>query len=370
LVLIPSLVPAVVYAAPTTVVVRESNKQGWVFNGDPSTSTPYNFTSDQHSIGYGSLYVPPISATAADKFIAAKTLAVPTADLNSVAYDFLIAGNGTNASKDQYYLNIYTNQPSSATYYDCRFDYVPASGSTGSFTTALFNAGDTPVNVRTRPGAPACPATLAGMPAGSTVSFIALNVGDTSASDAGLAGYLDKVVVSTTSKTTTYDFEPELTYPVHRSDCEGDNWMVWTGKNFKNRAACINYVTNHAYELSGDARYTAYGLERRVVITHMDTLYNRGTLEYSDKDGNYYSVDISEVRVSGKTAWFAGKVHDASNMLWNGLWLFGKVQDGKPDMIWGSFTDEANAVNGAKSMGTPSDGPFNVTKGNLKISKF
>jgi hypothetical protein len=46
------------------------------------------------------------------------------------------------------------------------------------------------------------------MPPGSHVRVFALNVGDTSAGDAGLAGYLDKVEVTTTAGTKTFDFEP------------------------------------------------------------------------------------------------------------------------------------------------------------------
>ena len=42
---------------------------------------------------------------------------------------------------------------------------------------------------------------------GSTISGFTLNLGDTSNSDTGIAGYFDKVVVNTTGNVTTYDFE-------------------------------------------------------------------------------------------------------------------------------------------------------------------
>ena len=222
----------------STLVVTSANQQGWVFNPDPANATPYEFTTAKESIGSGSLYVKPIGTPAAKKFIATKAINIPVANLNSVAYDFLIAGNGTNASANQFYLNIYTNLPSSNTFYDCRFDYVPTTGSTSNFTTASFNSTTAPTNVGDRPAdAFTCPATLSGMPAGSTVSFIALNVGDTSASDVGLAGYLDKVVISTYSDVTTYDFEA---IPLTKDDCKKDLWKEYG--IFKNQGDCVSFV--------------------------------------------------------------------------------------------------------------------------------
>ena len=200
--------------ATQTLVVSPANQQSWVFNPDPVNATPYEFNTDEFSIGTGSLYVEPISATPAKKFIALKSLNIPATDLNSIAYDFLIAGNGTPASANQFYLNVYTNVPSSATFYDCRFDYAPSTGSTSSFTTANFNPSSTPSQVGDRPDAFVCPATLDGMPAGSTISAFTLNLGDTGVSDSGLAGYFDKVVVSTYSNITTYDFEADTTPPI------------------------------------------------------------------------------------------------------------------------------------------------------------
>ncbi len=231
-------------AAASTVVVSPSNHQGWLLNPDPSNQTPYEFNKDQASIGQGSLYVQPIGATPADKFIMAKTLNSLVSDFNSLSYDFLIAGNGTAASANQFYLNVYTNLPASTTYYDCRFDYAPTSGSTSSFTTASFSSTATPVNVRARSSV-TCPATLAGMPAGSTISFIALNVGDTTVSDTGLAGYLDKVVINTTSAVTTYDFEPDPVVLHSKDECKNGGWKTSEAPVFKNQGDCVSYFASN-----------------------------------------------------------------------------------------------------------------------------
>lgn len=47
--------------ADETVRVMRDGQPGWLFNRDASTSTPYEFTTDEASTGYGSIYVPPIT---------------------------------------------------------------------------------------------------------------------------------------------------------------------------------------------------------------------------------------------------------------------------------------------------------------------
>lgn len=228
-------------AATSTMVVMPSNHQGWVFNGDPATATPYEFNEDKASTGEGSLYVMPIGGTAANKFIASKVMGVPVADFESVAYDFLIAGDGTAADAQQFYLNVYTNLQGSSVFYNCRFDYVPATGSTTDFTSAMFDSTDTPVNVADRAGDSfTCPTTLEGMPAGSTVKFVAINVGDTSASDEGLGGYLDNVVIATAADTTMYDFEDDPTVLGGKDECKNGGWMTSEAPMFKNQGDCVS----------------------------------------------------------------------------------------------------------------------------------
>jgi hypothetical protein len=226
-------------SAAGSVIVTPTNTQGWVLNGDLTTATPYEFSEDQASIGEGSLFVPAIGANASDKFIAALPLGVAASDLTSVSYDFMVAGNGNETDANQFYLNVYTNLPGSTTFYDCRFDYVPTAGSTTDFTTATFNATDVPVNVASRGGA-TCPATLAEMPTGSTISFITLNVGDTSTNDLGLAGYLDNVVVTTTAGDTVYDFEQDPATLTSKEACKNGGWMTSEAPVFKNQGQCVS----------------------------------------------------------------------------------------------------------------------------------
>jgi len=235
-----TLITASAADAATTVRVDGDGQAGWLFNRDTTTTTPYTFTTADHSIGNGSIYVLPIGSNPSDKFIAEQFLATPVNQVQSIAYDFKVAGNGTAADGDQFYLNVYANIDNSDNFYDCRFDYVPTTGSTTAWTTASFSATDTPVNVRqrgTRIGAPgSCPTTLAGMPAGSYVHFFSLSVGDTTASDAGLAGFYDKVVVNLTGGTTVYDFEAS---PSSKDACKNGGWVAF---GFKNQGDCIQFV--------------------------------------------------------------------------------------------------------------------------------
>lgn len=232
-----------------TVKVTADGDGTWLFNRDASTSTPYEFSLDEASTGYGSLYVPPITNTTAsgapepkDKFIAEQFLGTGTgdrvavADLDRISYDFQIAGAGDASDANEFYLNLYTLLADVDGYYDCRYDYVPTTGSTSAFTTASFRTSDTPARVTSRGGA-SCPATPSALPSGAVVNFFALSVGDTSANDTGLAGYYDNVVVSFGDGSwTAYDFEPT---PATKDDCKKGGWERY---GYRNQGQCVSSV--------------------------------------------------------------------------------------------------------------------------------
>jgi hypothetical protein len=208
-----AIVPSTTTVTVTGNTASGENQPGWLFNRDVSTSTPYEFNSNQHSIGTGSLNVLPIGATPANKMVAENFLNTPVADVHSVKYDFKIGAGGTDTQEEQFYMNVYANFGSSSPtkFYDCRYNVVPVVGSTSGFTTVIFDPAQT-YPVATSGSSPyPCPTSPDGMnalSAGSRIRMFALNVGDTSASDTGLDGYLDNVVVRTTSAITVYDFEP------------------------------------------------------------------------------------------------------------------------------------------------------------------
>lgn len=237
-------------AADETIRVTADGQSGWLFNRDASTSTPYEFTTDEASIGSGSIYVPPIvndgpdglsnpTNAGADKFIAEQFIGIPAADLNAISYDFLIAGAGrTAADANEFYLNVYTVLPGNdpdTTYYDCRFDYVPTMGSTTVFTTASF----APTDIPSRSAGAGCELTLAEMPEGTILRAFAISVGDTSMNDTGLAGYYDNVVLDTVSGTTTWDFEAA---PETKDDCRNGGFAEY---GFKNQGQCIASIVSN-----------------------------------------------------------------------------------------------------------------------------
>ena len=218
----------IIIRSSTTAVENDLGK--WFFNRDSGTTTPYAFDSAQNSIGEGSLHVLPIGANPSDKMIGEYFINTPITDLTGISYDFQIGAGGDNTKEEHFYMNVYANFGVSddLKYYDCRYDVVPTIGSTGGFTTVSFDPTQIyPVTTRTGGSAspfpcPAIPADMNLSSAGSNIRMIALSVGDTSASDTGLDGYLDKVVISKTSLITTFDFEPVCEEIVNLDSEEND----------------------------------------------------------------------------------------------------------------------------------------------------
>eukprot|EP00521_Asterionellopsis_glacialis_P000634 CAMPEP_0195250028 /NCGR_PEP_ID=MMETSP0706-20130129/2467_1 /TAXON_ID=33640 /ORGANISM="Asterionellopsis glacialis, Strain CCMP134" /LENGTH=348 /DNA_ID=CAMNT_0040301943 /DNA_START=53 /DNA_END=1099 /DNA_ORIENTATION=- len=172
-----------------------------------------------------------------------------TTTFESISYDFFPQDCGTAAPPschEQFYLNIYTHIPGTpdvpglpyysqsqngATFYDCKYDYVPNYGPTGSWTNFEVSASTEPSSVTS-----GCPATLTeafanghvlGIVHGAknpenicadyatTLAFYnpeiyQINMGDEGAGDNGLVGFLDNVQVTYAGEpTTVYDLECE-----------------------------------------------------------------------------------------------------------------------------------------------------------------
>lgn len=249
-------IAASAFAANSTVVVTGDtasgeNEPGWLFNRDANTSTPYEFNTDEASIGDGSLYVLPIDANASDKFIAENFLNTSIADVNSVSYDFLIGDGGEASDANHFYMNVYANfgESDDDKFYDCRYNIVPTTVSTSDWTTVTFDPTESyPVTESdTSPHTcPAIPVDMDNESADSTIRVFALNVGDTSDSDEGLDGYLDNVVVDTEDGVTTYDFEPATT-PTDKNECKDGGWENMVdeeGNDFRNQGDCVSYVAS------------------------------------------------------------------------------------------------------------------------------
>lgn len=247
-------------AATSTVLVTGNtasaeNQPGWMFNRDTTTSTPFEFNKDAKSIGQGSLYVKPIGSNASDKFIGENFLQKPLSDITSISYDFQL-GSGLDAAKaDQFYMSVYANFAESdpLKFYDCRYSVVPTTGSDSSFTTVTFDPTQS-YTVATRgssnPSPHACPATPADMGPGAMVRVFALNVGDSSTADQGVHGYLDNVVVATSTDTTVYNFDPKITM-ADKNACKNNGWKTSNSPVFKNQGECVSsFASSHNSLLS------------------------------------------------------------------------------------------------------------------------
>lgn len=208
------------------------NMAGWLFNRDPANVTPYEFTSDTSSVGSGSLYIKPIGSNAPDKFIGENFINTPITNVNTLKYDFKIGSGAELADASHFYMNVYANFGASddLKFYDCRYDVVPTVGSKDGFTTVTFDP--TVAYPVTQSGTatiacPAIPADMEGLSAGANIRAFALNVGDTSANDEGVEGYLDNVVTDLDSDKTIYDFEAavvragEITAPTEGQEVSG-----------------------------------------------------------------------------------------------------------------------------------------------------
>lgn len=239
-------------SAQTTVVITGNtstaeNVPGWYFSRDPANAVPYKFTNAQNSIGNGSLFTSEISSTeGARKLIAEHFINVPISTVNTISADFMIAGStGTAASANQFYLNVYANfgVSNDLKFYDCRYSVIATLGSTAGFSTITFDPTMSYL-VATRTGAdpspftcPASPAAMEGMSPGANVRMYTINTGDTTLTDAGLAGYWDNVVTDLDSGVTIYDFE------MSPSQCKNGGWVGMIGSDgnpYTNQGGCVS----------------------------------------------------------------------------------------------------------------------------------
>jgi len=206
------LVALVALAIPVTAqtVVTPSNLGGWVIL--PDGTVPVTWSLATAAIGSGSLQFGPIDgAVAANKFIMFAPYNGLASDLTNISYAYYIDAASLVGGQN-FYVNVYVDSSANgigttASFYDCRYDYVPASNTFGAWNTGSIAAGGAWTGVGNPLGS--CPATLAGMPAGSVVQRVVFNGGQSTASDAGLLGGFDNVAFTTPAGVTTYDFEPD-----------------------------------------------------------------------------------------------------------------------------------------------------------------
>ena len=204
-----------VYGQGGTVVVSPANLQGWLITPYPTPdAVPYAFVSGTAAIGSGSLQMGPISGAATNKLILRPPyFNQPVADFTSFSYGYYIdpASSASGNDSDHLYTNVYVDSAANgvgtyASWYDCRYDFLPPVIGAGTWGTATFDRNYTGWGRIVGPGG-LCPASLGALPAGSLIMFISMNAGDTAAHDNGLLAYFDRVVITGSAGATIYDFE-------------------------------------------------------------------------------------------------------------------------------------------------------------------
>ena len=233
----------------------------------------------------------------------------PIADIGAISYDFQIGDGGTAADVNEFYMNVYANfgESSLTKFYDCRYNVVPTVGVNGAFTTFTFDPfADYPVTISGSSPQPICPSSPAGMDIlspGSTLRVFALNVGDTSANDQGLDGYIDNVVVETTSATTTFDFEaPDTSGPSISEKNPGDNDVI--GGTYKISAKVtdpsgVKEDSVYARFKDNDGDVITYYLEREGSTDIFSKTVN--TKEFESRTKTYRRVSYRAVDLLGNS---------------------------------------------------------------------
>ena len=396
-------------SAATEVVIGNTstgeNLPGWMFNRDPGNVTPFNFVVGSPSVGVGSLYVAPIGANAADKFIGENFVNTLITDLNTISYDFKIGAGGVDTQEEQFYMNVYANFGVSddLKFYDCRYNVVPTVGSVAGYTTVTFDKTQA-YPVTTRGGASASPFTCPAIPAdmdilspGSNIRVFSLNLGDTSTSDLGLDGYFDKVVVNKVSGITTYDFEAAVAPPTSKKQCKNDGWMTFNNPPFTSKKDCENYVKDHKKDGKAQGELRLAGPSQKIKFEvkemmedhdehddhdededrdHEDDKHGLGKVEYWNYDypgGLHYKAQAMCVSVdkAANSARFMFQIPGGHPGL-SGIYVVSYVKDvdgkGVPDLYGHAATADLATAQAWCDTGvgfTPA--MYSVTKGKVSV---
>lgn len=223
------------------VIVSGNNTDGWAIVESEPYTTEFAFEDGPSVLGQGSLSVPAIDGDDLDKFIAYFDFggATPVADFEQFTIDFQVIDESADTRFQQFYVNVGTidGGDPNETFYDCRYDVVASAGSEAGFTTLVVD-GSAPLAMDdSTPGG--CAATLGD--ASGVINYFSVNIGDTSANDAGVGGYLDNATFTVDGATTVYDFESS-SRPESADDCKNGGFADF---GFRNQGQCVSSVQSN-----------------------------------------------------------------------------------------------------------------------------
>jgi len=222
---------------------KKQNAKPWtIYN--PSKTSNILFSTDQSSVGDGSLFVEPLSGEEKDYAIASFPLGIFTGqkkkrgsstttsegpDLLSISYDYFV--DGVDASSEQYFfMSLYAFSPESTSgttsrrrtrgkkggfkkgkknLSTCRFDYVPSTGTFQGWETMLVDESSVADMVEAQQDDFECPQSFGEMPEDTIFSKITINIGNETTTDADVSGYLDNVIITFSEGFLEFDFEPK-----------------------------------------------------------------------------------------------------------------------------------------------------------------
>lgn len=219
------VVPATAaHAAPSTLKVTSftgAGSQGWAIDdvdGTKDDAFPYKFVAGNNPpLGSGSLQYAATKPTIDfEKMYFWRTESISVADFRKVKFDYYFAPDSAVKTPSQIYLNIYVNTVATTvepTFYDCKFDYVATRAADGKWSTLAMDRADAPTTPPTARNGAVCGSSIAQLQPNDKITRIAINAGDSGASDAGMKGGFDNVFVKTKTSEITYDFEPATVTP-------------------------------------------------------------------------------------------------------------------------------------------------------------
>lgn len=199
-----------------TLAVTPSNLQGWQIIPDGTVPVSFDIGPGTPPAGIGSIRFGPIDgANPANKFImSSPLLMLPARSFQSLSYNLYVDPTSP-VGASQLYVNVYIDLAFNGLgtfppgrWYDCRYDYIP-SGPSGTWLSAGFDflfmgwsrivSSDLLVPCMSMPF----------IDPDDAIMFITFNGGQSNASDAGLSGAFDNVILTTIDGQDTWDFEPD-----------------------------------------------------------------------------------------------------------------------------------------------------------------
>jgi hypothetical protein len=186
--------------------------QGWLIdeNGIGGIAYPYRFeASNNPPLGKGSLqFAESKSGIGPEKIFIKHEENLPATNFLSTSFSYYFAPDSAKKSPNLFYLNVYVDTPAAGDrFYDCRYDFVATAPADGTWSSLTVGRSTPPTAVASSTGV-VCGATLAALTSTDRIFRIAINGGDTSLTDEGLKGGVDKVQIRSTTSDITYDFEP------------------------------------------------------------------------------------------------------------------------------------------------------------------